>query len=79
MAGFWEKLGCNIRGRVSHNERWAPHASTVWNVLSGITSLYRTLGNYTLWIAVMQKGGALVGKLAHTVDWFQNKMQLKSQ
>ena len=60
--GFWESLGCHARGRWEQGERWAPEAAGVWNVLTWITSQYRFLFGYTVWVLVMQKGGMALGR-----------------
>ena len=31
--GFWERLGCHMRGRVELGERWAPRSKSVWDFL----------------------------------------------
>lgn len=58
--GFWENLGCNERGRVALDERWAPEVNGIWTVLKGLTSGYRVFG-YGTWVNVMQTGGRLLG------------------
>ena len=35
QQGFWEKLGCHMRGRVELNERWAPKTKSIWDFLVG--------------------------------------------
>jgi len=60
--GFWESLGCHARGRWEQGERWAPAAAGVWNTLTWLTSQYRFLFGYTIWVVVMQKGVVAVGR-----------------
>jgi DMSO/TMAO reductase YedYZ molybdopterin-dependent catalytic subunit len=62
--GFWEKMGCNRRGRWAYEERWSEASARVWNMLSFLTSLYAIVGGERIWVWVMVRGGALLGALA---------------
>lgn len=64
--GFWEKLGCNRRGRWALEERWSESASRVWNVLAWLTSRYAVFGGERVWVWVMVRGGAFLGSIAAT-------------
>jgi len=69
VKGFWEKLGCHSRGRWAHGERWAPHASGIWNILAYITDRYRVVFGYGTWVAVMTQGGRALGCLVAMVGF----------
>ncbi|KAG5191089.1 Oxidoreductase, molybdopterin-binding domain-containing protein [Tribonema minus] len=71
--GFWEKLGCHTRGRALEGERWAAGAAPVWEALTWMSSLYYRFGGYTIWVAVMQRGGAALGRVAGFAGAFRRR------
>lgn len=50
------------------NERWSHSAAPVWNLLIYISSLYRYVGGYHIWVYIMQKGGNALGTVAAVLN-----------
>eukprot|EP00928_Gymnodinium_smaydae_P055929 TRINITY_DN39393_c0_g1_i1.p1 TRINITY_DN39393_c0_g1~~TRINITY_DN39393_c0_g1_i1.p1 ORF type:complete len:345 (+),score=44.71 TRINITY_DN39393_c0_g1_i1:98-1036(+) len=67
--GFWERIGCHARGRVEFNERWAPQASSVWNVLSTQNKLFAAVFGERIWTLVMQTSGPFLGYWVDTIKY----------
>eukprot|EP00873_Tetraselmis_striata_P014139 jgi/Tetstr1/434403/TSEL_023503.t1 len=59
--GFWERFGCNMRGRVALNERWEPRAKSTWNFLVGILNLYYWVIPESAVVRLMQVSAKVLG------------------
>ncbi len=58
-AGFWEKLACHPRGRISFDERWAEgNGSKIWPFL---IAMHRMWGSLGLYFFTMSLGAKILG------------------
>jgi len=60
VKGFWESHGGNNRGRVEHNERWAPEAANNWNTIIRGMNLWK-FGGEKFYIWMIQRAGEWYG------------------
>mmetsp|Transcript_6044 Transcript_6044/g.7896 ORF Transcript_6044/g.7896 Transcript_6044/m.7896 type:complete len:350 (+) Transcript_6044:83-1132(+) len=70
--GFWERIGCHARGRVEFDERWAPQASKVWNVLYGSNAMFLKVFGDKVGFFVMQKSGYYLGVCVDSIQYLLN-------